>query len=663
MKTFINWLKKPSISRKLIVAFIAILIIPIIILEISSYRSASGKLEQEIMGSAKNSVDSFNTTVTNDLGAKAKAVTFFSESLKSSVFKGKSNQEELKTKFSQYVSINQGVARIYGGSENGAYVQAPKEQLPDGYDPRQRPWYQDAVKAGGEIVVTDPYVAASDGSTVITIAQQMKDGSGVVAMDITIDKLLEQMKQIKVGKEGYAFIATKNKTYVAHKSHKAGEKLSGDWVAKMYADDSGKLQYTSSDNQNKKMTYTTNELTGWKIAGTMYTSEIKDASKSVLITGIIVLIASIAVGGVLILFIVRSITKPLKRLVHSSKTISRGDLTETIDIRSKDELGELGESFNEMGQSLRTLISTIQDSVNNVAASSEQLTASAGQTSKATEHITMAIEQFSNGNEEQSEKVDSSSHQLNLMNEGLQQVSQTSSDITKASIQSTEIAGTGEKFVQETVGQMNSINQSVQQAEAVVKGLEGKSKDITSILRVINGIADQTNLLALNAAIEAARAGESGRGFSVVAEEVRNLAVQSADSAKEIEKLIQEIVAEIETSLHMFKAVNQEVQSGLVVTDHTKESFQSIFSMTNEIAGKLQTMNATVEQLSDRSQHVSSAVSGIADVSRESAASIQDIAASAEEQLASMEEISSSATTLEQMAEELRDLTKQFKIE
>lgn len=183
MKTFINWLKKPSISKKLIVSFIAILIIPILILEFSSYRSASGKLDQEIMGNAKNSVDTFNTTVTNDLGEKAKAVTFFSESLKRSAFKGKSNQEEIKAKFSQYVSINQGVARIYGGADNGTYVQAPKEKLPEGYDPRQRPWYQDAMKAGGEIVVTDPYVAASDGSMVITIAQELKDGSGVVAID------------------------------------------------------------------------------------------------------------------------------------------------------------------------------------------------------------------------------------------------------------------------------------------------------------------------------------------------------------------------------------------------------------------------------------------------------------------------------------------------
>ncbi|MGM0747447.1 MAG: HAMP domain-containing methyl-accepting chemotaxis protein [Bacillota bacterium] len=661
MKTFINWLRRPSISKKLIISFCIILIIPILILEWSSYRTASGTLDQEIMGNAKNNVNTFDTTITNNLDGKAKAVSYFSELLKAKSFEGK-NQQQLEEKFFQYTSINEDVARIYGGAEDGAYVQAPTEKVPDGYDPRERPWYKDAVKAGGTLIVTDPYIAANDGSMVITIAQELKDGSGVIAMDITIDQLLAQMKQIKIGKKGYVFIATKNKTYVAHRDHKSGEKLSGDWVADMYDNDSGQVQY-SMKNEDKKMAFTTNKLTGWKIAGTMYKSEIEEASQPVLNMGMIVLAASILIGGILIIFIVGSITRPLKRLVQSSQKISSGDLTETVQIRSKDELGELGDSFNEMGESLRSLISAIQDSVDNVAASSEQLTASASQTSKATEHITMAIEQFSNGNEDQSEKVESSSKQLSMMNDGLHHMTQTTSAISEASLQSTEIAGTGEQLVQQTVGQMNSINESVQQAESVVKGLEGKSKDITNILRVINSIADQTNLLALNAAIEAARAGEYGRGFSVVAEEVRKLAVQSADSSKEIEKLIQEIVSEIEKSLHMFKAVNQEVQSGLSITDDTKESFQNIFGMTNEIAGKLQTMNTTAEQLSDNSQHVTSAVSDIADVSRESSASIQDIAASAEEQLASMEEISSSANTLAQMAEELRDLTKRFKIE
>lgn len=249
------------------------------------------------------------------------------------------------------------------------------------------------------------------------------------------------------------------------------------------------------------------------------------------------------------------------------------------------------------------------------------------------------------------------------MNHGISKVAQASSTITKSSIQSSEAAGSGEKLVEHTVGQMKTIDESVQKAEAVVKGLETKSQDITSILNVINGIADQTNLLALNAAIEATRAGEYGRGFSVVAEEVRKLAVQSAHSAKEIEGLIQEIVREISTSLSMFQSVNHEVKEGLQITDQTAESFKQIYEMTSQISGELQNLNATVEQLSVGSQEVSSAVEEISEVAKESSAGIQDIAASAEEQLASMEEISSSAETLANMAEELQDITKKFKIE
>ncbi len=164
---------------------------------------------------------------------------------------------------------------------------------------------------------------------------------------------------------------------------------------------------------------------------------------------------------------------------------------------------------------------------------------------------------------------------------------------------------------------MNVIDKSVKEAEQVVRGLETKSKDITNILRVINGIADQTNLLALNAAIEAARAGEYGRGFSVVAEEVRKLAVQSADSAKEIEGLIIEIVKEINTSLGMFQSVNQEVQTGLDITDKTEMSFKRISEMTNQIAGELQNMSATVQQLSASSEEVSGASEHIASISKE----------------------------------------------
>ncbi|MCY7752908.1 methyl-accepting chemotaxis protein [Bacillus haynesii] len=660
MSNIVNWVKRPSIAKKLILSFLLILTVPIIVLSYSAYQTASSTLDGEIMDNARENVNQLNEIINQNISQKTNAMSYFSGFIKENSFKGKES-DALKVKFEQFAKLHPDVEGIFTGSKDGKFIRYPDQEMPSGYNPVERDWYKKAAEHKGEVIITDPYKTASTGTMVITIAKMHEDGSGVVAVNMKIEELIKATERVTIGKKGYAFITSADKKFVAHPKHDAGSDVEGSWAEKVYANDKGTFKYTLDGE--KQMAFATNKLTGWKIGGTMYITELKEASQPVLNAALITLGVSIIIGVLLMILIIRSITGPLRELVSSAKSISGGDLTQKITVRSKDEIGQLGTSFNDMAESLSSLISVIQTSVENVASSSEQLTASADQTSKATEHITSAIEQFSNGNESQNEKVEISAQQLADMNSQLHEMSKVSASITESSIQSTDIAGTGGELVQKTVGQMNSIDHSVKQAESVVKGLESKSKDITAILRVINGIADQTNLLALNAAIEAARAGEAGRGFSVVAEEVRKLAEQSASSAKEIEALIQEIVNEIGKSLDMFQDVNREVQSGLTITDETDTSFKQIYDMTNEIAGKLQTMNAAVEELSEGSQQVAGAVEEIADVSRESSGSIQDIAASAEEQLASMEEISSSAATLEQMAEELRDLTKKFKID
>ncbi|WP_276732905.1 methyl-accepting chemotaxis protein [Bacillus sp. (in: firmicutes)] len=661
MKKILQLIKQRSITRKLLVSFLSILIIPVAILAAFAYQSASSSLDRQMMGSALENVQQLNEIINTSIGEKENSAAYFSEWLTKERYNAKSNAS-IEEKFSQYISINKDVESIYTSDNKGHFTRYPDLPMPSDYNPVERDWYKKAVANNGKVVVTDPYKTASTNTMVVTIAQQTKDGSGVIAINMTIENLLKTTKKVNIGKQGYAFIMTKDKKVVAHPDSASGTELKGDYLEKMLNADKGDFQYVM-DGDKKKMAFDTNKLTGWKIGGTMYLDEIHEAAQPVLHLALIVLAAAIILGIIVMTFVIRSITTPLKQLVGSSKRISEGDLTETIDIRSKDELGELGKSFNNMASSLRSLIHAIQNSVDNVAASSEELTASAAQTSKATEHITLAIEQFSNGNEKQNENIETAAEHIYQMNDGLTNMAQASEVITDSSVQSTEIASEGGKLVHQTVGQMNVIDKSVKEAEQVVRGLETKSKDITNILRVINGIADQTNLLALNAAIEAARAGEYGRGFSVVAEEVRKLAVQSADSAKEIEGLIIEIVKEINTSLGMFQSVNQEVQTGLDITDKTEISFKRISEMTNQIAGELQNMSATVQQLSASSEEVSGASEHIASISKESSAHIQDIAASAEEQLASMEEISSSAETLSSMAEELRDMTKRFKIE
>ncbi|UOG06824.1 methyl-accepting chemotaxis protein [Bacillus altitudinis] len=662
MGKMIQWFKKPSISKKLVIAFLVVLILPTVALTISAFFTSKTELDKQIMGSAMSQVNAFDTLIDENIGNKAEAVTLFTDDLKAANLQEKNRQATIK-ELQQYGKINEkDVSAIYAGSEKGLFMQYPVQKMPDGYDPRERPWYQEAMSADGKQVITKPYVAASTGKMVITIAQKMKDGSGVIGLDMEIDSLIQKLKEIKIGQKGYAFIMEKDKTVLADPTQKPGSKVNENLANIIFKNKQGNGSYTLNGT-DKKVAYVTNELTGWKIGGTMLVSEVEDAAKPVFNTAIIVFSVTLIVAGTLIFFIVRSISSRLSNLARFSKKVSDGDLRDKLQIQSDDEIGQVGKGFNTMIDSLRSLIGAVQTSVENVASSSEELTASAGQTSKATEHITLAIEQFSTGNESQNDKVESSSEELEEMNRGLQHMNESAESITASSIKSTEIAGEGGQLVEKTASQMNVIDQSVKKAENVISALESKSKDITQILGVINGIADQTNLLALNAAIEAARAGESGRGFSVVAEEVRKLAVQSANSAKEIENLIKEIVQDIDVSQEVFTAVNQEVQSGLSFTEQTKVSFHNIFDMTKEISDQLQTMNRTVVQLSKGSAHVSEAVREIADVSRESSANIQDIAASAEEQLASMEEISSSSATLSSMAEELRDLISKFKVE
>ncbi|AXP49627.1 methyl-accepting chemotaxis protein TlpA [Bacillus subtilis] len=661
MKKTLTTIRRSSIARRLIISFLLILIVPITALSVSAYQSAVASLDVQMTQSAKENVQILDHIIDDKISTTEKSLAYFSDWATEEKFQYK-KKTELKQEFKQFIQMNDNVAAVFSSGKDGDFTRYPYADMPSDFNALERDWYKEAMANKGKTIVTEPYESISSGKMVVTIARQTVDGSGVVAIDMKIDDLVTTAKGINIGKEGYAFILSQNKKVIAYSGVKAGTELKGDWVDKLYKDKSGDFEYTYK-GKKKKMAFATSETTGWKISGTMYANEIHDAASRVLIMASIVLAIAIAAGMTAIYFVIRSITKPLRRIVASAEKISEGDLTETIEINSKDELGVLSESFNHMAHSLRSLIHGIKDSVEHVASSSEELTASADQTSRATEHITMAIEQFSNGSESQSEKIETTTEQINEMNDGLAELARAAAVITETSADSTEVSSKGETLVQKTAGQMNTIDHAVKAAEQVVKGLEIKSKDITNILRVINGIADQTNLLALNAAIEAARAGEYGRGFSVVAEEVRKLAVQSADSAKEIESLISEIVKEIHTSLNVLQSVNKEVETGLVMTDETKQSFKHISQMTNQIASELQNMNATVEELSAGAQEISAASNDITAISKESSDGIQDIAASAEEQLASMEEISSSALTLERMSEELRDLTKQFKVD
>ena len=367
-------------------------------------------------------------------------------------------------------------------------------------------------------------------------------------------------------------------------------------------------------------------------------------------------------GGIVIFFILKSIINPLRQLVISAQRISHGDLTEKINIRSKDELGQLGGSFNTMAESLRNIISQINTSAGHVAASSEELTASVEQASVATEQITKEMEEISNSAEVQNNEVASGANLIGEVTRNIQCVADNASEVSASSLYTKQKANEGEQLVEQTVTQMQSIHHSVSQSDNVIKLLDKKSQQIGSILEVIQNIAAQTNLLALNAAIEAARAGEQGRGFAIVADEVRKLAEQSSESSMEIGSLINEIQADVHETVKAMNEVGVEVQSGIQVANDTKQSFYEISKSANDIVSKVHGMVELSNKMTSDVMEVDTSINQISMAVKENASSMQTIAGSSEEQHASMEEINSSAIQLAQMAEELQELIGGFNI-
>ncbi|WP_409304168.1 methyl-accepting chemotaxis protein [Peribacillus sp. SCS-155] len=391
--------------------------------------------------------------------------------------------------------------------------------------------------------------------------------------------------------------------------------------------------------------------------------ETQDHSKAgisqVMLFSVIATVLAIGSGIIISLLI----SRPITALAKITEQVASGNLNvRKLKLKSKDEIYNLNESFEKMTVNLRDMISGIASNSDQVAASAEQLTASAEQSSKASETVASAIQEIAGGTDITTVKLQSNSSSLNEVLEGVLRISESSTNVTELSRNTTVQAEEGGKYVEDNLAQMRFIHESVSRSNDVIGSLAKRSKEIGEILDVINGIAEQTNLLALNAAIEAARAGEHGKGFAVVADEVRKLAEQSQSSTKNIAHLINMIQKDTEESVIIMNEVVKNAEAGVKVSEQTSEKFSLILDSTRGITPQIEEVTATVQQISASIEEVSSAAYEISSLAKANAASTEEVAASTEEQLASMEEIDSSAQALAMMAEELKVLVNRFKL-
>ncbi|WP_134699413.1 methyl-accepting chemotaxis protein [Ammoniphilus sp. YIM 78166] len=361
--------------------------------------------------------------------------------------------------------------------------------------------------------------------------------------------------------------------------------------------------------------------------------------------------------------IAHNLSKLIKKIAEQARRVAEGDLTvQHLEVKNKDELGQLAQDFDRMSNSLKQLIRQVANNTEQVAASAEELTASAEQTSKATEHIASAMQQVAVGSDDQVRSVEDGSAAMNEMADRIVEMENTAKMVSNTATRTSHQALEGGQAIERAVHQMNSIHLTVNGLAQVVKGLGLRSQEIGQITEAITGIAAQTNLLALNATIEAARAGEHGRGFAVVADEVRKLAEQSGQSAQQISQLIMFIQNETTKAMNTMENAMTEVGEGIRVVHLAGSSFDQIQGSIDEVAEQIQEVSKAVQQISRGSEMVVHSIHLIAQVAEETSSGTQTVSASAQEQLASIEEITASASALAHMAEELQLLIGKFKV-
>lgn len=387
-----------------------------------------------------------------------------------------------------------------------------------------------------------------------------------------------------------------------------------------------------------------------------YTSRATSLNAFLLIAGVI--------GSIVITLVIsRMITRPVSVMTNALSEVSEGNFAlEPVQIKNRDEVGDMAVALNTMVGDLRGIIQRARDSAVQLAVQSEELSASAEESLAASEMVAEISEKNLQTSDAQAQIVHQSTASMDEMITAIDQITKDNEGMLDSSNEVARMVKEGSSLMDDFTEQMKTINQTMGDSTAIINDMARHSENIRQVTSMITDIAEQTNLLALNAAIEAARAGEHGKGFAVVAEEVRNLAEQSKHSTEEIGRMIDTMIGNVTKAVDSSKEGRLQVEAGLASTEQTNQVFNNIEQATSEVSEKVSAVSAAIEEIRAMTDEVAVGAKQVEELAVQASAEAQSTSAATEEQLAANEEISSSSQTLAQLAEQLQSDMGRFQV-
>ncbi|RNB74237.1 methyl-accepting chemotaxis protein [Brevibacillus invocatus] len=372
------------------------------------------------------------------------------------------------------------------------------------------------------------------------------------------------------------------------------------------------------------------------------------------------ILLSLIFGILLTRMIANPINEVKKHLVEMAN--AGGDLTQRLQVKSRDEVGQLSHEFNSMLASIQGIIKEVLKDSRLVAETSHELAEKAQQTSRSSEEIVLAVQQIASGAETQVESISETSASMTQMSSGIQQISASTQEVTSSANLAREVAENGRKTIDESIQKMESVTTNVLQASNMIKHLNESSQAIGTVINVISGIAAQTNLLSLNAGIEAARASEHGRGFAVVASEIRKLAEESHQAAEQIAVMIKQIQEETNKVSAFMIAETKNVQAGLEAAEEARQAFQQIHASIETVTRQMTEVSVATVQMSAGTEEVLTSVGTVVQVAEDASNQTHQAQVAAENSREVMEQMAESISSMAEISQRLQSLVVQFKV-